>query len=170
MLHTVFIGLHAATGVVALVAGALALPRGRFFEVYLWSLVGMLGFLVLAVAVEWGQNDSAQRVLFSALTVLAVVMVARAWRARYSRPTTSTGPSHAYVHHVGFTLIALVDAFVVVTVLNAGAPVWLVVAAGVVVGVIGHFALGHVWNRLAAAGAASTAGVAADVEGAGQIK
>jgi hypothetical protein len=38
-------------------------------------------------------------------------------------------------------LIALFDAFVVITVLNAGAPVWLVVASGVLIAVAGHFAL-----------------------------
>lgn len=149
-LHTALIGLHAAAGSVALITGAIALRRGQLFLAYLWSLVAMVGFLALAIAVEWGQNDTARRVLFSAFLVLAGVMLWRAWRAWHTRPVAGSAPSSRYIEHIGFTLIALFDAFVVVAVLNAGAPVWAVVAAGVGIGVAGHFVLQAVRKRLTA--------------------
>lgn len=135
-MHSLLIALHAATGVIAMVAGGVALYRGRFFDVYLASLVATTVFLALAVAAEWTVLDAGSRVLFTAFTLLAVVMVARGVLARRLPPT-----SPVYLEHVGFTLVALLDAFVVIAVLNAGAPVWLVVASGVLLAVAGHFAL-----------------------------
>jgi len=62
----------------------------------------------------------------------------RAWQVR---PPDGASPSARYYEHAGFTLVALVDAFLVVTVLHTGAPVWAVAATGVVVALAGHFAL-----------------------------
>ncbi|GAA1033220.1 MULTISPECIES: hypothetical protein [Amycolatopsis] len=141
MAHSVFIALHAAAGVIALVAGTVALLRaGRFFDTYLVSLTATTVFLALAVAVEWTVLPSGGRVLLSAFVVLAVVLVVRGVLARRMRRAGQLS-SPAYVEHVGFTLVALLDAFVVIAVLNAGAPVWLVVASGVVLAVAGHFVL-----------------------------
>lgn len=149
MWHTVFIVLHAALGVVAFAAGCRALGHSRALGTYWWSLLGMAVFLVLAVAVEWRVLDPATHVVFGALVVLAVVMVARGWAAwRLQRMAAPSGRSF---DHVGFTLVSLFDAFVVVTVLNAGAPGWLIAATGVVVGVAGHFVLVAVRRRVAPA-------------------
>ena len=49
---------------------------------------------------------------------------------------------------MGFTLVALFDAFVVILVLDLGAPGWLVAAAGVLIAVAGHLALRAVRERL----------------------
>jgi hypothetical protein len=136
-MHSLLIALHAATGVIAMLAGGIALYRGRFFDVYLASLAATTVFLALAVAAEWGVLGVGSQVLFTAFTLLAVVMVVRAVLARRLLPVRSA----AYLEHVGFTLVALFDAFVVIAVLNAGAPVWLVVAIGVLIAVGGHFAL-----------------------------
>ncbi|MBB4907774.1 hypothetical protein [Actinophytocola algeriensis] len=128
-MHSLLIALHAGTGVAALLAGAVALfRRGRLFDVYLGSLTATTVFLALAVAVEWAVLDVGSRVLFTAFTVLAAVLVARGVLARRLLPG---GRSPVYLEHVGFTLVALFDAFVVIAVLNAGAPVWLVVVSGV---------------------------------------
>jgi len=139
MLHGVLIALHAATGFLALAAGAVAVRNGRFFDVYLWSLIGMALFLVLAVGAEWAVIDTGARLLFAAFGVLAAVMVWRAVLARRIRPAGM--PSPGYVEHVGFTLVGLFDAFAVIAVLNAGAPIWLVVGTGVLIAVAGHFAI-----------------------------
>ena len=138
-MHSLLIALHAGTGVVAMLAGAVALfRRGRLFGTYLAALTATTLFLALAVAQEWTVLDAGSRVLFTAFTLLAVVMVARGVLARRWLPG---GRSPAYLEHVGFTLVALFDAFAVIAVLNAGAPVWLVVASGVLIAVAGHFAL-----------------------------
>ncbi len=136
-MHSLLIALHAGTGVIAMLTGGVALFRGgRLFHTYLGSLAATTLFLALAVAAEWSVLDAGSRVLFTAFTVLAVVMVVRGVLARRLPPR-----SPAYLEHVGFTLIALFDAFVVIAVLNAGAPVWLVVVSGVLIAVAGHFAL-----------------------------
>ncbi len=148
MLHTTFIVLHALAGTAAFAAGCVALRRGRGFPVYLWSMIAMAVFLVAAVVSEWNLLDSTTRAVFAAFVVLAGFMLWRAGRARSLRPTPSAGPSVAYFEHIGFTLVALFDAFVVVSVLNAGAPGWLVAAVGVAIGIAGHFVLVAVRARL----------------------
>jgi hypothetical protein len=135
MWHTVFISVHAITGGVALLAGGVA-HRGRvLFDLYLWSLVASIGFLVAAVIEGWARSDGGARLLFGAFAVLGGVMIALAASARRLEP------SPAYVDRVGFTLVALFDAFIVITVLNLGAPIALVVGSGVVVAIGGHFVL-----------------------------
>ena len=148
MWHTIFIALHAATGLISLVAGCVALRRGALFSTYLWSMVGMTLFLVLAVAAEWSTLQTPARLLFSAFAVLAGVMVWRAAAAGRMLPIGADGPPGPYVDHIGFTLVALFDAFAVIAVLNAGAPGWLVVASGVGIAIAGHFVLRAVRRRL----------------------
>jgi hypothetical protein len=136
MWHTVLISLHAISGTVALLAGCLA-HRGRaLFETYLWSLVATIAFLGAAVAEEWTRLDALSRTLFGAFAVLGLLMLWLAFGAR-----RLPAPSPRYVDRVGFTVVALFDAFAVIAVLNAGAPVALVVAAGLVVAIAGHFVL-----------------------------
>lgn len=149
MWHTIFITAHAVTGALALLTGSVALRRGTLFGTYLWSLVGMEVFLVLAIAADWTELPAGTRVLFTALVALGVVMLWRAARARPIRPSRTVPPSARYVERVGFTLVALFDAFIVILVLNAGAPGWLVAAAGVLVAVVGHFVLRAARARLA---------------------
>lgn len=151
MWHTFFIAVHAAAGGIAFVAGCVAIGRRALFGTYWWSLVVMELFLVLAIAVEWTVLDAATRAVFAALAGLGLLMLWRAERARRSRPGEGAGPSAAYVGHVGFTLIALVDAFVVVTVINLGSPGWLVGAAAVAIAVAGHLVLRTAGTRLVTA-------------------
>jgi hypothetical protein len=158
MAHDMLVAAHAAAGTIALAAGGVALRRGRLFDVYLGALVGMGVFLVLALALSWTATDPAARVLFTALAGLAAVMVWRAALARRERPTAGAGPSDTYVGHVGFTLVGLSDGFAVVAVLNAGAPIWLVVGTGVGVALVGHLALGRARATLARPAEPATAG------------
>src|SRR5947208_13997948 len=71
MWSTIFIAVHATTGVVALLSGLVAVRHGRLFEIYLWSLVGMTLFLALAAATDWSATSNGGRVLFTAFAVLA---------------------------------------------------------------------------------------------------
>ena len=89
-------------------------------------------FLVPAIALDWDNNNPIGRIVFAALAVLALGMVGRAWLARTTRPQDAR-----YIEHVGFTLIALFDGFVIITAKDLGAPVWLllvVAVAGVLAG------------------------------------
>ncbi|MGH3566183.1 MAG: hypothetical protein ACRDRH_09155 [Pseudonocardia sp.] len=149
MWHTVFITLHAASGIVAFVAGLAALPLGRFFATYRWSLVAMVGFLLLAIAAGWAETESGAVAVLGALLALAAVMVGRSERAARMLPAHTGGPTVAYVHHVGFGLVGLFDAFWVVTLLRVGLPGWMVVGAGVGIAVGGHLILTAPASRVA---------------------
>ena len=149
MLHTVVIGLHAASGVVALASGLQAMRGGRLLRTHLWSLVATIAWLAVAVALDWAALPPAGRVLFAGFTALGGYMVWRAVQALRRRPAPGVRPSVAYVRDLGFNLVALSDAFLVIAVLDLGAPVAVVVATGVAVAVAGHFVLVRVERAIA---------------------
>lgn len=148
MWHTSFIAAHAVAGGIAFVTGCVTLARRVLFGTYLWSLVAMEALLALAIAADWATIDTAARILFIVFCLVGVLMIWRADQARRIRATESAAPSASYVAHVGFTLVALFDAFVVIVVLDAGAAIWLVTAVGILVAVAGHFVLRTVGERL----------------------
>ncbi len=139
MAHTVFIVLHALSGAACFGFGLLALRRAttrrrQALAFYFAALLAMVGFVAVAVALTWGGLGTATRLIYAGLGVLAAVMVGRAvaaWRG-------AEQPSAAFVGHVGFTLVSLFDAFVIVSALDLGAPAWLVVVGAVVGAVTGH--------------------------------
>jgi len=140
--HTVLIALHALAGTVAFASGVTALRRRAWFAAYYWSMVAMATSVAAAVAVAWTGLETVTRLVFAGLLGLAAVMV---WRAELARRLLVSGsyPSPAAVGHVGFTLVGLADAFVVVTVLNLGAPGLVVAAVAVLVAGTGHVAVGR---------------------------
>lgn len=148
MWHTIAIGLHAIAGVAAFVAGFLAIRTGRWTRWHTSMTAAMTGFLVLAIATEWTDLTTVTRLLFTALAALAGFMTWRGVRAHQLRPTAGNPVSKAFFDQLGFNLVALFDAFLVITVLNAGAPGWAVAATGVLVAIAGHFVLGAVERRL----------------------
>jgi len=141
MWHTAFIAVHAGAGGIALVTGCVALAGGGLFRTYLWSLVTMELLLVLAIGAKWAVIHGPTRVLFGALAMLGAYLVWHADQARRIRASGLAEPSARYVAHIGFTLIALADAFVVILVLHLGAPVWMVATSGVLTALAGHVAL-----------------------------
>jgi hypothetical protein len=151
MLRDIFIAAHAAAGVVALVAGVVALRGGRLLNLHAWSTGGMTLFLLLAVGAEWDAIDTTARVPFAAFGVLAVIMVRLSVMARPIRPAHGVRPSPRYLDYVGFNVVALFDAFVVIAVLDIGAPIWLVAGSGVAIGVAGHLLLRWAKHTLTAA-------------------
>lgn len=121
--------LHAVAGLSALLVGALGAVRGSHFDLYFWSLVACIGLLLPAVALDWGDLDTAPRIIFPALIVFGIYMI---WRAARARRRAHGGASpDAYFEDVAFTLIALLVAFVAIVVLDLGAPGWLVAVVAV---------------------------------------
>jgi hypothetical protein len=138
--------VHAGAGSVALVLGAWLLARaGRQrplsgFPWYYAAVVLMAVALLATVALDWGELRVPTRVAFVALCVLAGTMVweadrARRFRGRRGAPM-SPARAGAFVEAVGFTVIALVVGFAIITALDVGAPSWLVAAVGVLVVVV----------------------------------
>lgn len=150
-MYAALIIVHAVAGLVALVVRCLVLRLRSLFPLYFWALSTMAVALAGAVALDWGDLDAATRGAFSALLVLAAFLVWRGLRARVLRPGQGARPRGDYLGHVGFTLVALLDGFLVVAVLDLGAPGWLVAAVGVLVAVAGHLAIGAVQGRVMAA-------------------
>lgn len=140
-MHTLFVTAHAASGLVALAAGLMALRRRRAFAVYLWSLVASIAFAAAAVAIHWEDLGVSTRVVFSGLIGLGAYMIARAVLAQRLIQAEDPPRAPRYHDHVGFTLIALVEALVIVAMLDLGAPLWTVVLAGLGIAAAGHVAL-----------------------------
>lgn len=71
------------------------------------------------------------------------------WQAEQARRVTER--SGQYFDHLGFTLVALLDAFIVIAVLNLAAPIWVVVAVGILGAGLGHLTIRTLKTRLKAA-------------------
>jgi hypothetical protein len=161
MWRGLFITLHALAGFVAFGAGCDAVVRRRWFAAFFWSLVAMVVFLGLAVAAEWSTLDSVTRPMFITFVGLGGFMVWRAWLARRilgGAPDPEVGRGRTYVSHLAFNLVALFDAFVVITVLNSGAPGWATAVVGVAIAVAGHYGADELKRRFGAQSAVADAG------------
>jgi len=155
--HTALIALHAAAGVMALGAGAIAIRRASSFGVYLWSLVVCIAALAAVVVYDWEGLEAGTRVLFLVFVVFGAYMIRRAVVARRCLAAPSAERRSRYLDNLGFTLVALFDAFLVIAVLDLGAPGWLTAVAGVAVAVAGHRWIGRLKERGAAPVAAGPA-------------
>ena len=144
MWRTVLIVLHSAAGLIAFAAGCVAMWRRTLFELYFWSLIAMLACLVAALAVDWPELNMLSRALFSALTALGVYMVWRAFQARALLPTREAAERASYIHHVGFTLIALFVGFAAIAVLDVSGPGWLAAVVGAASVLAGRAAVDYV--------------------------
>lgn len=141
-MYTVLITAHAVAASVALMA-TIGGRRLGWFALYESSMVVMLFMLVTAIAVDLDDRDATRHAVAGALVALGAVMVGHAEMARRVRTERST----RFVDHVGFTVIGLVDAFVVVALVDAGAAPAVAVAVGVAIAVAGHLAIGTVRLR-----------------------
>ena len=151
MAHAVLITLHATAGVIAFGTGCAALRRGGYFTAYLWSLMAMVGFLALAVGVDWPTLSTPERGVFTAFIALGGYVVWRAEQARRLRRATDPVARARLTDHVGFGLVALFDGFVVILALDIGAPGWVATGAGIAGVAGGHHAIDSVKRRIAGA-------------------
>ncbi|MGI8428956.1 MAG: hypothetical protein ACR2OB_06545 [Solirubrobacteraceae bacterium] len=129
-MHAALIALHAIAGLTALVVGGVATRRVSFFGTYFWSLTACILLLAGVIAGDWSDLDASSRALFTAFVALGVYMIWRATQALRLLPTMSDQLSSRYLDHLGFTLVALLDAFIVIVVLGLGGPPWLLVSTG----------------------------------------
>lgn len=152
-LHNLLITLHAASGVVGFLAGGWLVfsPRQAsnrlLFDLYAGALVSMVLFLAGAMLVYWNQYSATERILFSGLLVLGLYML---YRARGAHRVLATQPGnwrYAYLEHIGFTLISLLEGFIFITAINAGSPWWLVALLALLGFFLGRWALGLAQRR-----------------------
>jgi hypothetical protein len=141
MVYTVLISAHAAAGLISFTAGCLALTRRSYFTVYFWSLVLLVVFLTAALALDWSRLNTILHAVFTGLLALGGYMVWRATQARRLQETTSHQQLAHRIDHIGFTLIALFDGFVIIAALDLGAPAWLAVVVAIAGVAVGHIAI-----------------------------
>jgi hypothetical protein len=86
--------------------------------------------------------------LFAALSALGAVMVWCGAQARRIAASSRTRWSARELDQIGFTLVALLDAFVVIAALDLGAPGWLLGVVAVAVAGMGHAWITRLKGRL----------------------
>jgi hypothetical protein len=145
VIHDVAIWAHAVAATVALLVGLNLMflsarrtpsPTSRV-RFYLVGLIATVAFLVIALAVEWDEITTGERISFSALSLLALVMVLRGARGSSRFGAQDAAPVD-HLDDIAFTVIALFDGFVIVAAIDLGLPVWVVVlvaVAGVIAGI-----------------------------------
>jgi hypothetical protein len=153
--HAAFIDGHAASGVLAFVAGCVSLRHRRAFAIYFWALGALVVFLVAALAVDWAGLGAVLRAVFTALTGLAFYLVWRAMHARQLRAAPFGPAAVRYVDDVGFTLIALFDGFAIIAVITSGGPGWLAAVVGVAAVLAGSVIVRRLKARVPAVAAQS---------------
>ena len=147
-LHNVFIMLHAATAAISFFAGCFLIlslrqaSNQRLFSLYLWSLVGMVILLISAMFVYWNEYSDTERIVFPILLGLGMFMLYRAQNASRLLKARENDWKLGYIEHIGFTLISLFEGFVIVTVLNAGSPGWLVALVAILGVLVGRWVIG----------------------------
>ena len=139
-LHGLLIGLHAAAGTAAFVFGTVAIWRPRPLPIYLLALIACILLLAGAIAIDWGGLSSGTRALYLALSLLGGCMIWSGARALVLKRRGMANAS-AYLDSLGFTLVALADAFAVILVLRLGAPTWAIVITAIAVATVGNRAI-----------------------------
>lgn len=137
MTHNLLIALHAAAAVISFIVGVIILlPPAAWrsssnldflSKLFLGTLALMLVLLIGVIVVDWLGLDNIQRLIFSGLTALGVFMVWRAIQADYLLTNRPAGWQPKYTAHIGFDLISLFEGFIIISSIDLGAPVWLVV-------------------------------------------
>lgn len=154
MLHNTLIAVHALAAVISLVAGSLLvfMPRymteRRLFGVYLWSLVGMVVFMLLAIVVGWQQENNMEHILYSGLFLLGLYMLYRATKAREVQEARPAGWRGTDIDHIGFTLISLLEGFIIVAAIDLGVTGWIIVIAAIAGLLAGRWAIQMAKSRV----------------------
>jgi len=135
----VLIILHACSALVCFVTGVAIISPQRakrhtwLLPAFLISLIGLLAFMVGAMASHWSEIGATERIAFSGLVVLGLYMLYRGLHAKGQLHGKNIPEN--YIDNVGFSLISLFNGFIIVALIDMHAPVWLVVA-GAVLGVV----------------------------------
>ena len=153
-LHNILIMLHAAAAAISFFAGCFLIlsirqaSTQRLFGLYWWSLVGMIVLLTGALFVYWNEYSDIERIIFPGLLGLGMFMLYRAQNASRLLKAQQNDWKLGYIEHIGFTLISLFEGFVIVTVLNAGGPGWLVALLAILGVLVGRWVIGLAQRRI----------------------
>jgi hypothetical protein len=151
-MHAPLIALHAVAGFAALGWGCFAAWRRADLGPVVWSVGACIFFLAGAVAIDWSSLSTGSRLAYSAFVVLGIYMTWRAAKARLLWPPTTAQEAHRATEHLGFTIVALLVGFLVIAILDLGAPGWLAASVGLGGAVAGHRGVatvkGHIGSQV----------------------
>lgn len=153
-LHNVLIMLHAATATISFFIGCFLIfslrqaSNQRLFGLYRWSLTGMVILLMGAMLVYWNEYSDPERIVFPILLGLGLFMLYRAQNASRLLKAQQNDWKLGYIEHIGFTLISLFEGFVIVTILNAGGPGWLVALFAILGVFVGRWTIAFAQQKI----------------------
>ena len=148
LLRTGALAVHASAAVLAWVAGLVVLRTGAGLAAHGVGVVLMTAALVPSMTLGWDSFPVLAKVMFSGLAVLAVVMVGQVVRAGRIRQREESigqvwtvrgrpiGPD--FVRVVGFNVISLSVAGLIVPVLRVGGGALGVIAVVVAIVPVAH--------------------------------
>ncbi len=151
-LWLIMIILHTVSGVVCFASGLAILSLKRLkkypwlLSVFIGSLVGLVVFMVAAMASHWSAISTLERWIFSGLVVLGLYMLLRAEQAGHAVKREKID-YEAYIGHIGFGLISLFNGFIIVGLIDLGAPAVVVVAGAVAASIAGQQSLKKLKRR-----------------------
>jgi hypothetical protein len=118
------------------------------FLAYAICLAGLLLLMFAVVAWDWALLVTGQRITFSLLCVLGIYTGWRGFQAHRELAQRHPEWQVRYIDHLGFTLISLFDGFTIVAAIDLGAPLVVVLMAGVAGVAAGIAAMNVVKSRL----------------------
>lgn len=133
--------MHSISGVIAFITGLAILSPKRLkkhtwlLPTFLISLAGLIVFVVGAMISHWYDISPTEQVIFTGLVGLAIYILYRGVHAR-SLLHQQQVPEN-YIDDIGFILISLFNGFIIVALIDLGAPAWLVVVGAVLATVLG---------------------------------
>ncbi|HEX8390195.1 MAG TPA: hypothetical protein VF597_02135 [Candidatus Saccharimonadales bacterium] len=113
-------------------------------DTFVYSLIGMIVFMIAATISHWGDIALSERIVFSLLPLLGLYML---YRAVKSRGHISAGEERMYIDDIGFGLISLLNGFIIVGLLDLRAPGWVVVIGAVLAVIAGNRYIAAVKRR-----------------------
>jgi hypothetical protein len=132
--------LHAVSAIIcfAAVIALLSPPRVKRYpvliKIFLISLIGMIIFMVFATISHWNDLSVAERIVFSGLPILGLYML---YRGLLAMKKIKGDMPVEYIDDIGFALISLFNGFIIVGLIDLGAPPFLTPVVGVAGTVLG---------------------------------
>lgn len=139
LLHTIFVGIHAASASICLVSGLILIKppidkqanRRWLVNLFVFTFPVFLFSLYLAIGFGWSLFAFPLAIGFLGLSVLDIFMVLRAYMAYSVFKAKPSSWQVKFTGHVGFNIISLFAGFFIVLAIVLGSPIWLVIVVAV---------------------------------------
>lgn len=127
--------LHTICALVCFVTGFALLSTKKvkqhpwLYTLFVYSLLGMIIFMVSATYSHWSDLTIGERIAFSILPFLGLYML---YRAKLAMTNLTHNRPLKYINDIGFSLISLFNGFVIVALIDLSAPPLLIPVVAIV--------------------------------------